>query len=197
MVTKLKTKNHVLSEVEGPKLKTLLLLTLMLMLAITAGCRTAWRDKLTQNLSVMGHRNWVVVADSAYPAQNRPGIKTIATGQDQLKTVKAVLKAVDEATHVRPIIYLDRELQSVSEADAPGIEAYRRELKLLLQKHLVRTIPHEELIARLDEAARTFRVLILKTNMTLPYTSVFFELDCGYWSAEAEKRLRDKMSQAE
>ena len=195
-MTKLKTKNPVLSVVEGPKLKTLLLLSLMLMIAITAGCRTAWRDKLTQNLSVMGHRNWIVVADSAYPAQNRPGIETIATGQDHIETVKAVLKAVDEASHVRPIIYHDSELQNVSEADAPGIEAYRRELEPLLQKRAVRMIPHEELIARLDEAAKVFRILILKTGMTLPYTSVFFELDCGYWSAEAEKRLRDKISQA-
>lgn len=188
MVSKLKTKN--------PKLKTLLLLALMLMIAITAGCRTAWQDKLTQNLSVMGHRNWIVVADSAYPAQNRPGIETIATGQDHIETVKAVLKAVDEAPHVRPIVYHDHELQSVSEVDAPGIECYRRELALLLQKRVVRTIPHEKLIARLDEAAKVFRILILKTDMTLPYTSVFFELDCGYWSAGAEKRLRDKMSQA-
>ncbi len=176
------------------KLKTLLLL--MLMIAITTGCRTAWQNKLTQNLLEMGYRNWIVVADSAYPAQNRPGIETSATGQDHIETVKVFLKAVDEASHVRPIIYHDSELQSVSEADAPGIKAYRRELKLLLQKRVVRTIPHEKLIARLDEAAKVFRILILKTGMTLPYTSVFFELDCGYWSAEAEKRLRDKMSQA-
>jgi hypothetical protein len=29
--------------------------------------------------------------------------------------------------------------------------------------------------------------------MTIPYTSVFFELDCGYWNAEAEVRLRQAM----
>jgi hypothetical protein len=29
--------------------------------------------------------------------------------------------------------------------------------------------------------------------MTVPYTTVFFELDCGYWPAEAEKRLRQAM----
>ncbi len=103
---------------------------------------------------------------------------------------------MSKTSHVRPIIYHDSELQNVSEADAPGIKAYHRELEPLLQKCAVRTIPHEELIARLDEAARVFRILILKTGMTLPYTSVFFELDCGYWSTEAEKRLRDKMSQA-
>jgi hypothetical protein len=32
--------------------------------------------------------------------------------------------------------------------------------------------------------------LIVKTDMTIPYTSVFFELDCGYWNAGAEERLR-------
>jgi len=31
---------------------------------------------------------------------------------------------------------------------------------------------------------------MIKTNLSLPYTSVFIWLDCGYWSDEAEKRLR-------
>jgi hypothetical protein len=52
-------------------------------------------------------------------------------------------------------------------------------------------MPHEEVIAQLDEAAKTFRVLIIKTEMVIPYTSVFIQLDCGYWSAEQEKRLRE------
>lgn len=173
-----------------------LFLTGLAMIAITAGCRASWQARLAEELPVMGHRNWVVVADSAYPAQSQAGIETIATGEEQLETVRVVLKAMDGTHHVRPIIYLDRELQSVSGAGAPGIEAYRRELQLLLQGRDVRSIPHAELIAKLDEAARTFRVLILKTNLSLPYTSVFLELDCGYWSPEAEKRLRDKMSQA-
>jgi hypothetical protein len=33
------------------------------------------------------------------------------------------------------------------------------------------------------------------TNLTLPYTSVFLELDCGYWSPEAEQRLRDAIKE--
>jgi len=196
MQTQLKTQSHVLSGAEGSQLKTLLLMSLLAIIAITTGCRGTWQAKLAEKLPVMGHRNWIVVADSAYPAQSRAGIETIATGKEQIETVKAVLKAMDDTHHVRPIIYLDRELQSVSEADAPGIGAYRRGLEMLLQERVVNSIPHEELIAKLDEAAKTFRVLILKTNSTLPYTSVFLELDCGYWSSEAEKRLRDKMSQA-
>ncbi len=48
----------------------------------------------------------------------------------------------------------------------------------------------EELIGKLDEAGKTFHVLLLKTNLCLPYTSVFLQLDCAYWNADAEKRLR-------
>jgi L-fucose mutarotase/ribose pyranase (RbsD/FucU family) len=177
-------------------------LTAVLMTAIlAAGCATTsgthWQRKLANELPVMGHRNWIVIADSAYPAQSRPGIETIATGADQIEVVKAALKAVDSAKHVRANVYLDAEMKYVAEQDAPGIDAYRKELALLVDKRAVKSVPHEELIAKLDEAAKTFRILILKTNLTLPYTSVFLELDCGYWSPQAEQRLRQALREAE
>jgi len=49
------------------------------------------------------------------------------------------------------------------------------------------------MIDKLDEAAKTFRIIILKTDATLPYTSVFIRLDCGYWNDAAEQRLRHKL----
>jgi hypothetical protein len=51
-------------------------------------------------------------------------------------------------------------------------------------------LPHEEIIAKLDQTAQVFRVLVIKTELTIPYTSMFFELDCCYWTPEAEQRLR-------
>jgi hypothetical protein len=39
--------------------------------------------------------------------------------------------------------------------------------------------------------------LIIKTPLTKPYTSVFFQLECGYWNAEAEERLREAIQAAE
>ena len=162
---------------------------------VTIGCR-GWQNKLTAELPLLGHRNWILIVDSAYPAQSRAGIETIATGADQIEVVKAVLKAVDDSKHVRAIVYLDAELKYVSRADAPGIEAYRKDLGALLGKRTVRSLPHEELIAKINEAAKTFRVLILKTNLTLPYTSVFLELDCGYWSSKSEQKLRQAIRRA-
>ncbi len=167
---------------------------------LTAGCVRSggggWRDKLAGELPLLGHRNWILVADSAYPAQSRAGIETIATGASQIEVVKAVLKGVDDTKHVRGTVYLDAEMEYVTEESAPGIEAYRKELTALLRGRKVETLPHDELIAKLDEAAETFRVLILKTNLIVPYTSVFLELDCGYWNSEAEQKLRRAIQQA-
>jgi hypothetical protein len=39
-----------------------------------------------------------------------------------------------------------------------------------------------------------FRVLILKTTLAIPYTSVFVNPDCAYWSADAERRLRASLA---
>jgi L-fucose mutarotase/ribose pyranase (RbsD/FucU family) len=152
-----------------------------------------WKQTLRERLPLYGHRNWIVIADSAYPAQSRDGIETIVSGADQMEVLREVLKAVNGSKHVRPIVHVDRELASVPEAEAPGVEAYRSELKHLFEKQAVTTLPHEQIIDKLDKAAQVFRVLIIKTDMTIPYTSVFLQLDCGYWNAEQEKRLRSAM----
>jgi len=34
---------------------------------------------------------------------------------------------------------------------------------------------------------------MVKTTLAVPTTSVFLELDCGYWSPEAEAKMREKM----
>lgn len=170
------------------KAKTLLTLACA---AALCGCTTPrWQSTLSRKLPEYGHRNWIVVADSAYPKQSAPGIETVWTGQDQITVLRKVLQEIEGMPHVRPVVLLDAELASVAEADAPGVEAYRRELDLLLKGRQVRVTPHEEIIAKLDQGSKLFNVLLLKTNLTIPYTSVFLELDCGYWSPEKEARLR-------
>ncbi|HEY5212035.1 MAG TPA: RbsD/FucU domain-containing protein [Acidobacteriaceae bacterium] len=156
--------------------------------------KSGWERQLKATLPVLGHRNWIVVADAAYPAQSRGGIETIVSGAGQIEVARGVLRAIAAAKHVRANIYLDQELQFVAEADAPGVSRYRTQLAELLKGAETTTVPHEQIIARLDQTAQLFRVQIIKTSLTLPYASIFFELDCGYWSAEAEKRLRRAMA---
>jgi len=156
----------------------------------------AWEQRLRACLPLFGHRNWIVVADSAYPAQSKPGIETVLATGTQIEVVRGVFNAIDACTHIKANVYTDQELGLVAERDAPGISEYRGHLADLLDGAKMNCIPHEQIIAKLDQAAQVFRVLIIKTDMTIPYTSVFFELDCAYWNAEAEARLRKAISTA-
>ncbi len=153
-----------------------------------------WKDILRERLHLYGHRNWLVIADSAYPAQSRHAIETIVAGkEEQTAVLEQVLTILSGCKHVSPNIYTDAELRFVREEDAPGISSYRDKLGILLKEHEVRFLPHEEIISKLDRIGEQFRVLLIKTGMRIPYTSVFLELECGYWNAEAEKRLRTAM----
>lgn len=156
--------------------------------------RPDWKGQLKAFLPLFGHRNWIVVADSAYPAQSRPGIDAIVSGAGQIEVAGSVLRAIEAAKHVRANIYLDQELQFVAEDDAPGVSRYRTQLAKMLKQGETITLPHDKIIARLDQTAQVFRVLIIKTSLAIPYTTIFFELDCGYWGGKAEERLRRAMA---
>lgn len=152
-----------------------------------------WDRQLNSLLPAFGHRNWIVVADSAYPAQSKPGIETIVSGGGQLEVARHVLDAINASRHVRANIYLDQELHFVAEADAPGVTRYRTQIAELLKGANRIDMLHEQIIAKLDQISQVFRVLIVKTDLTIPYTSLFFELGCAYWSDDAEQRLRQAM----
>ena len=122
---------------------------------VLSGCSTpSWQSRVDTVLPEYGHRNWIVIADAAYPKQSAPGIETIA----------------------------------------PGVAEYRARLKDVLKDRPVQVKPHEQIIAKLDADSEVFNVLLLKTDLVIPYTSVFLQLDCGYWNAEKEARLRDLIS---
>ena len=175
--------------------KRLLIAIILSLAPILASAQSPdWRTRLNEELPLLGHRNWIAVVDSAYPLQTSAGVETIETNANQLDVVRVVLDQISKTKHVRPVIFTDAELKVVPETDAAGVAAYRESLTSLLGKIDVQSLPHEEIISKLDEAGKTFHVLVLKTNMTIPYTSVFIRLECGYWTADAEKRLREKMA---
>jgi hypothetical protein len=166
------------------------------MICLGADTNSNWQKVLAERIPAYGHRNWIVVADSAYPAQAKDGIETIVADADQLQVLEVVLAALAKSKHVTPIIHTDQELNYLDDAQAPGVEAYRERLETMFKDKTVESSPHERIIEKLAEVSQTFRVLIIKTNMTVPYTSVFLQLDCAYWGPGAEKGLRAKMAAA-
>jgi hypothetical protein len=176
--------------------KTFLAVILLLLTLPVHAVTPDWNKRLTGAMPLLGHRNWILVVDSAYPLQTAPGIETIETSAAQLEVVRAVLGEIENSIQVRPVVYMDAELPFISDSDAPGASTYRVEIADILRKYPVQSQRHEKLISDIDEAGKTFHVLVLKTNMTIPYTSLFIRLDCKYWSADQEKQLRMKMGDA-
>lgn len=173
------------------KTKLKILLMMLTIMNTAAFAADSWKEKLRKELPLLGHRNWIVVADSAYPLQTAPGIATVYVEADQLEVVKGVIAELAKTKHIKPTIYTDVEMKFVAETNAPGITAYRDGLGKVLTNQPVQVLPHEQIIKQLDEAGKTFKVLIIKTPLTKPYTSVFFQLECGYWNEESEKLLRN------
>jgi hypothetical protein len=155
--------------------------------------QAGWKSKVAETMPLLGHRNWILIVDSAYPLQSSPGVETIDTGASHLDVLRFVLGSINNSIHVRPLIYMDAELPFVPDDDAPGASTYRAQVQKILESYTIESIPHERVISKIDEAGKEFHVLVLKTNMTIPYSSVFIRLDCKYWSAEAEKRMRSRI----
>jgi D-ribose pyranose/furanose isomerase RbsD len=153
-----------------------------------------WQTRLAEVLPLLGHRNWIMIVDSAYPLQSSTGVETIETNTDQMKVIRQVLSTIDSSIHVRPIVYMDAELPYVPENDAPGVTVYREGIKAVLAGRKITSLPHEQIIGKVDEVGKTFHIVVLKTTMTVPYTSVFLQLNCKYWSDEAEAEMRKEMS---
>jgi hypothetical protein len=181
----------------------LLLASLLFATTVSLGLQSSaqtgvddWQARLKQQLPLLGHRNWILIVDSAYPLQTSPGIETIETSADQLAVTKAVLAAVDHSIHVRPIVYLDAELPYVPQKDYVEADTYREGLKKVLQGRPTNSLLHEQILGKIDEAGKTYKILVLKTTMTMPYTSVFLQLDCKYLDDAGEQKLRRAMKAA-
>lgn len=159
----------------------------------TQGNPMYWTQEFDRMLPLLGHRNWILVVDKAYPYQSAPGITTIDTKAPLTAVLEKVVADMKASSHVKPIFYTDQELGFITEAMAPGVESHRKELARILAGTQTQTLLHDSVFAKLAEASKLFNVVILKTEGTIAYSSVFIELDCAYWNADKETSLREKM----
>jgi hypothetical protein len=153
----------------------------------------AWGMALDMQLPLFGHRNWILIVDKAYPEQSAAGIETIYTGANQEEVVKQTLQKIADANHITPIIYTDRELQFLTDSLVQGVDSLIQFYEKTFTGFKSFSVIHDEIFPKIDKAAEQFKILVLKTNSTIPYSSVFIELDCGYWNEQSEKALREKM----
>jgi len=148
---------------------------------------------MAEMLPYVGHRNWIAVVDSAYPLQIGGGVEMVCAEEDIITVLEHVSSTILTQEHISAIALVDNELDYLEENDCPGISSYRQQLDDILRETTRLSQPHEQIIAAIDEAATRFRVLVIKAKHLLPYTSVFFRLECGYWDEARESRLRSHL----
>ena len=151
-------------------------------------------DELTvllgNELPQLGHRNWVVITDAAYPLQAHPAIDTHLCADALPNILSLVLSQIEGHNHIRPQIHLDQEFHYVADSEIAGISDFRTDLMTRLQSFPHETCRHEDLIRKMDQAASMYRILLLKSISLFPYSSVFIELQCGYWNEKSEAALQ-------
>jgi D-ribose pyranose/furanose isomerase RbsD len=152
-----------------------------------------WQNELQSKLSTFGHRNWILIVDKAFPMQNGSGITYINSNENLLPVLSYTLEEIRNSSHVKPIIYQDKELSFITEEQSTGVKQLAQSIQKVLGENKVQQINHDSIFFKIDEAAKLFNVLIIKTNETIPYSSVFLQLDCAYWNAEKEAMLRLNM----
>ncbi len=147
-----------------------------------------------ETLAMLGHRNWIAIVDSAYPSQTALGIELKLSSLSHIEVVEQVLLQISACRHIRPEVFLDAELKHLLEWNESDFTLFRQDLQNSLQNYQPTTIPHDEILSMLSEAGKEFRIIIIKTCGTVPYSSVFIRLACGYWSADQEAKLRSKIA---
>jgi D-ribose pyranose/furanose isomerase RbsD len=173
--------------------------TLLLVVIASAGCgwnssRKDWQASVNHQVGQLGYRNWIVIAEASFPAHSRVGINHVTADSEIPEVVDYVLNALEQTQRVQPNIYLTREMRAVDNDTAPGIDDLRARIKISLHGHEPTEIDQQSLLTLIESTHHSFDVLVIRTNTTLPYSSVFMELQPGYWDAESENRLRQRIS---
>ncbi len=152
-----------------------------------------WRDAVAARTGQLGYRNWIIIAEASFPAHSRPGVRQIAAGEEVPAILDEVLRTLEKTEHVRPRVYVSRELSAVENDFAPGIDEYRSQLQRALHGHEPNELEHQVLLTLIEDVTKSFDVLVIRSSTALPYTSVFLELQPGYWDGESESRLRQQI----
>ena len=166
--------------------------------AACAGCgpingSADWKGSVNTQVNQLGYRNWIVVSEASFPAHSRVGVRQVNADAEIPEVVDYVLNALERTQNVRPRIYTTRELRAVENDFAPGIDQLRQRITESLHAHETTELDQQSLITLLESANQSYDVLVIRTPTALPYSSVFMELQPGYWDAESEDRLRQRI----
>lgn len=151
------------------------------------------RSVIAPELRQLGARNWIVIADPTYPIPSGAGAVTVSVPTGTADTFREVLDQLELQASLTPRIWVCNELAAVPEERAPGIGDYRKSVNNLLSGRFCYRLDERIISMQLAEAAKQYRVLYIKTETRLPYSTIAIELDSGYWNSSDETEIRERL----
>ncbi|GHT23543.1 hypothetical protein AGMMS4957_15230 [Bacteroidia bacterium] len=64
-----------------------------------------YKEELKEILPFLGHRNWIVVTDMAYPLQTAQGIKTLYTNESYMDVLSFAFNEIEKALRNKMSIF--------------------------------------------------------------------------------------------
>lgn len=155
----------------------------------------SWDDQLERQLPRLGKNSWIVIADAAYPAGHVAGVEVIVAPKPVTTVLDFVLDTLGDSQGVGATAWLSAELERIPDRDAPEIGRLHKDLCRALNaaKVEIKVAAEEEITKKVAADSAAYRTIVIRTTTPKPYSSVYLSLNCKYWDAAREKRLRDAL----
>lgn len=92
---------------------------------VSSDSANIWKVTLQEKIPLLGHRNWIVVTDMAYPLQNKPGITTLFANNAYSDVLVTVQGMIHHSPHISATIYQDKEYLSLNDKVCSGIDSLK------------------------------------------------------------------------
>ncbi|MBM4113268.1 MAG: hypothetical protein FJ253_07820 [Phycisphaerae bacterium] len=155
----------------------------------------SFKHAVDRAMPKFGEGNMIVIADAAFPALSHDGMDTVPMAVGSIQGLRDVIASASSYGHVKPIIWVDRELMLVTDSQAPGIEQFRSRLRDAAGNIPIdSSLSQAQLRERIQSVADTHRVIVIKTPNRLPFSSIYVEFDHGSWTPEQNAQLQSQMA---
>lgn len=155
--------------------------------------KSPWVKSLQSEVAALGAKNWIVVSERAYPTPKQSGVHVLVADAPMPEVLGEVFDAIESEGHIWPKIYTLREFEHLQEDYAPGVGMVRKARNVVLGERKSQEISKTVAERMFNNSMKDYRVLLIKSNSAYPYSSIFMELDSGYWNGNSEEALRKVM----
>ena len=137
------------------------------------------RDEVEDQLEELTPGDWIVIGPSAALEQavNGPQVQLLTVTATNVGTLRQTLDLMESEDKLSPRLWVCRELEHTGKRTTPGSARLRNHLQELLAGRTHFYVDERVIGLQLKTLDATRKVLFIRTDTTVPHSSVGIELD--------------------